>query len=79
MKLTEIFPPHVKPKRFGVYQIEQMFIFFNCVGDRLYALWDGINWHKPNLTPNDALKNNELANDQNKFWRGLIEDTKWKN
>jgi len=66
MKVTEWFPPYVKPVRAGVYQIR-------FAGERRpsgYCRWDGLVWRFTEPDVKTASKATRIGI-QEKTWRGV--------
>ena len=71
MKLTPIFPQHIKPVREGVYRVSEF------VGIPQYSYWNGMFWGNWFLSPESAYKYRNVRSPyQNKRWRGLAEEPK---
>jgi hypothetical protein len=72
MKLTEWFPPDVKPVRVGVYLRDYEDDFPDVPA---YCYWDGVLWHPCETTPMGAF---QLMDDRTVVqalkWRGLAEN-----
>jgi len=74
-KMTNWFPPHIKPVRKGVYQIKytktEKIAYLS-----IYATWNGTHWSAGSYNLSDRYhKNFDVAN-QKKFWRGFTEKQK---
>jgi hypothetical protein len=77
-KFTNWYPPHIKPVRVGVYQVEHPLSI-----DAVYCYWDGKHWGYFKADVNAAAKDRwkgkyvptHYAPAQNKVWRGLAEET----
>lgn len=79
MKLSPVFPPHIKPVHAGVYMVSNFDDGFkNIAGDMptdpLWARFDGEVWgchygskQEAETSPMDA-----FYADQKKYWRGVI-------
>lgn len=68
-KLTDWFPPNVKPRHRGVYQIQSTIDALN------YSRWDGRRWHWGNESRDVAANTKDPKLDQDDWcpWRGLKE------
>lgn len=66
MKLTDWFPPQVKPARKGYYHFKRWQDHESPMLSRLrMAFWDGRDWR--------FRQGGEIANSCNQGWRGLAE------
>ena len=73
-KLTDWFPPGVKPVRVGVYQVCEHWWLAREWHSHGYQHWDGQRWGIFNPTPDAAAAEADLASEyQINFWRGLAE------
>lgn len=70
-KMTPWFPPHIKPVHVGVYPVK-----FGDDGDICYAAWNGNKWSWFELSPRGQRFRNFQFTNQNKYWRGFIEEQK---
>jgi hypothetical protein len=72
-KMTDWFPPHIKPVRKGVYQIKYT-KKQNPTYNAMYATWDGVRWSVGSYKLSDGYhKKFDMAN-QKKFWRGFTKE-----
>lgn len=72
MKLTDWFPPEVKPVHVGVYETQSA----RFMDDTWYAYFDGKRWGYCTCTnPEDAFeyRNRQHFRDSDSPWRGLAE------
>ena len=71
-KMTNWFPPYIKPVHIGVYEIK----FSNVpLGKRLmYARWNGKEWSNFAYKKNDDCMNDCFGAVQKKHWRGFTEE-----
>lgn len=68
-KLTDWFPPWMKPVRRGVYQVRHTVKGIVSEG---FAYWDGFMWQILRNTIKEADgPHNYISSQQNKSWRGL--------
>ena len=70
-KMTDWFPPHIKPVHKGVYQIK--FSNRNKREAPLYATWNGGRWSVSSNGKNDMYHTRFLYAYQDKYWRGFTE------
>ena len=76
-KKTEVFPPHIKPVRVGVYEVALTKRSFNDRAaqgwDLWFAYWDGNSWGYMASNPHMAARpaNACSLGGQHKWWRGL--------
>ena len=70
-KLTEWFPPEVKPVRVGVYEVDHP-------PGRWFRKWDGKTWLCGSKAPQRAAKNTLQLDhpSDRRSWRGLAEEPK---
>jgi len=71
-KMTNWFPPHIKPVRKGIYQIKYT-KKQNPAYRAMYATWDGTHWSTGSYNLWDEYHKQFYAN-QKKFWRGFTEE-----
>ena len=72
-KMTKWFPPHVKPARKGVYEVE----WHDKASDRwpTYARWNGNKWSHLSHHKTDGYWHNCYKDaKQNKAWRGFAKE-----
>ena len=73
-KMTDWFPPHIKPVREGVYEIKYTSKSTN--GDpRVYATWNGLRWSSGSYyyVWSDKYHKQFYGANQDKYWRGFTE------
>lgn len=68
-KLTEWFPPEVKPVRVGVYEVAYP-------PGRWFRKWDGTRWMCGADTPEIAVERSAIPVETTFPWRGLAEEPK---
>ena len=69
-KMTDWFPPHIKPVHIGVYEIK--YTSKVAYGSNMYATWNGEKWSSGSYNLCD--KYHQLFNaNQDKHWRGFTE------
>lgn len=62
-RLTETFPPHIKPVRKGVYKISSL----------LYAYWNGHWWGLQSASVSSAYYRRGMQSGcQSKWWQGRL-------
>lgn len=70
MKLTPIFPAHIKPVRVGVYKVTG---FIPEMPPSYYSYWNGKRWSVYLYTVADAFHNRSTRSAiQNKRWQGVL-------
>ena len=74
-KMTNWFPPHIKPARKGVYQIKYTQTENTAYLSR-YATWNGTHWSVGSYNMDDAYHTQFNKSIQKKFWRGFTEKQK---
>ena len=69
-KMTDWFPPHIKPVREGVYEIK-----FTAVRSYqpMYATWNGLKWSRASHYASGGWHEKFRGADQDKYWRGFTE------
>jgi hypothetical protein len=72
-KMTNWFPPRIKPVRKGVYQI-QYWKTQSPEYTAMYATWNGVRWSIGSYKLSDGNHNDFDGANQNKFWRGFTEE-----
>jgi len=75
-KMTNWFPPHIKPVRKGVYQIMYTGVGWSESQDHLYATWNGLRWSSASWKKRDDYHKQFYGSIQNKYWRGFTEKQK---
>jgi hypothetical protein len=69
-KMTKWFPPHIKPCRTGVYEVDDDYRLPRTLP--IYARWDGLEWSNSSYhTHHDELHYTSYGASQNKVWRGF--------
>ena len=72
-EMTPWFPPHIKPVRAGVYEVK--YVFAKITG-KMYATWNGKKWSCFSDYKDDGWHKMFKGAQQNKRWRGFIEEQK---
>lgn len=69
-KMTDWFPPHIKPVNVGVYEIK-----FAAVRGyhRMYSTWNGLKWSCASPFASGDWHKKFRDAGQNKYWRGFTE------
>lgn len=74
MKLTPIFPPHIKPVRKGVYKT--WFTGYTGIKHEGYSYWNNKKWshQRPLIKNEDYYIGNGVWSpaNQNKSWQGVL-------
>ena len=73
-KMTDWFPPHIKPVREGVYEVS--FASRQKTDAPMYATWNGSRWSCWSNGKNDVYHTRFLEAVQDKYWRGFTEEQK---
>jgi hypothetical protein len=70
-KMTDWFPPHIKPVHIGIYEIK----FYNLPLSKrpMYARWNGKKWSNFAYKKHDDSLNDYVSAVQKKHWRGFKE------
>ena len=71
-KMTNWFPPHIKPVREGVYEIKYT---SKVAYSGMYATWNGFRWSIGSYNLWDHY-HTDFDSNQNKYWRGFTKDQK---
>ena len=72
-KMTKWFPPHIKPCRTGVYEVNGCYRLSRTLPT--YARWDGLEWSNLSYrTHHDELHYTSYGAYQNKYWRGFTKE-----
>jgi len=74
-QMTPWFPPHIKPVRNGVYQI-QYTKKQSPEYTAMYATWNGVSWSIGSYKLSDGNHKDFDGANQKKFWRGFTEEQK---
>ena len=72
-KMTDWFPPHIKPVREGVYEIK-----FAAVRGyhRMYSTWNGLKWSRATHLKSNEWHKKFRGAVQDKYWRGFTKEQK---
>ena len=70
-KMTDWFPPHIKPVNVGVYEVK--FTPKGKYESYMYAAWNGQQWSRVARYEEMGRFHSNFAADQNKYWRGFTE------
>jgi hypothetical protein len=71
-KMTDWFPPHIKPVRKGVYETSDLHKMPRTLPT--YSRWDGVNWSNESYCTHHAeLHYTSYGALQDKYWRGFTE------
>lgn len=73
-KMTNWFPPSIKPVRAGVYEIK--FTYTMMPTESKYATWNGKKWSNMSYHKTGYWHGIFVGAEQNKYWRGFTEEQK---
>ena len=71
IKMTDWFPPHIKPVREGVYEIKLTAVRGY---HRMYATWNGLKWSRASHYASGGWHEKFRGADQDKYWRGFTKE-----
>jgi hypothetical protein len=71
-KMTDWFPPNIKPVHEGVYEVRFVYKTFG----KLYARWNGNKWSNSSWLLTGLHLREFKGAEQKKLWRGFTEEQK---